>query len=50
MDDIWRFWSWPIAATRAWLELWFGAPVAPAAHPAPAADDEPPCTDHDLFA
>ncbi|MDO9488835.1 MAG: hypothetical protein Q7J32_10715 [Sphingomonadaceae bacterium] len=50
MSEIWTYWCWPIAASRAWLDFWFApvAVVAPAAHP--AVPDELPCTDHDLFA
>jgi len=53
MTGIWIYWSWPIALSAAWLDLWLDAlavvPPHPA-HPAPVVDDEPPCTDHELFA
>jgi len=49
MSEIWACWYWPIVASHAWLDFWFGAHAGATAH-APVAEDELPCTDHDLFA
>lgn len=51
MSEMWGFWCWPIVASRAWLDFWLAPSaggVATTAHP--GVPDEPPCTDHDLFA
>ncbi len=46
MTELWACCYWPIVASRAWLDFWFGAATAHAA----IAADELPCDDHDLFA